>query len=72
MEKQKIKPCPFCGGEVNIYYSSATKAFYAVHIDKQGASKDCILLTPMILIGKYESLKQAYSAWNRRANDVCI
>lgn len=65
----ELKPCPFCGGEVNIYYSSATKAFYFIHTDKQGVSKNCILITPALIFGNYKSLKEAYEAWNRRADN---
>ena len=66
---EDLKPCPFCGKPVNIYYSSATKGYYAVHLDEQHS--DCIILMPIsvnhnrILL----SLSDAYAAWNRRAND---
>lgn len=66
----KLKPCPFCGKPVNIYYSSATKGYYAVHEDEQ--KSDCIVLMPLsinhnrILL----SLSDAYEAWNRRASDA--
>ena len=65
----ELKPCPFCGKPVNIYYSSATKAYYAVHLDEQHS--DCIILMPIsvnhnrILL----SLSDAYAAWNRRASE---
>ena len=63
----ELKPCPFCGKPVNIYYSSATHGYYAVHSDEQNS--DCIVLMPLginhhrILL----SLADAYEAWNRRA-----
>ena len=65
----ELKPCPFCGKPVNIYYSSATKGYYAVHLDEQHS--DCIILMPIsvnhnrILL----SLSDAYAAWNRRAEE---
>lgn len=64
-----LKPCPFCGYPVNIFYSSATKGYYAVHLDEQHS--DCIVSMPLeidhhrILL----SLADAYEAWNRRASD---
>ena len=69
IENEKLKPCPFCGGPVNVYYSSATKAFFWIHTDRQGKSKDCIETTPDIMHGKYESINEAYTAWNRRADN---
>lgn len=62
-----LKPCPFCGKAVNVYYSSATKAYYAVHEDEQ--KSDCILLMPMLINGHtlLTCLSDAYEAWNRRA-----
>ena len=63
----KLKPCPFCGDSVTIYYSSLTNGYYFMHQHKQGAAKDCILLTPSTIIGKHKSLADAYEAWNRRA-----
>lgn len=62
----ELKPCPFCGGPVNVYYSSATKAFFWIHTDKQGKSKDCFEITPAVMFGKYANLNEAYSAWNGR------
>lgn len=56
-----LKPCPFCGGTVNIYYSSATNAYYVIH---ENSKSSCIMITPMMIRGKFKSLKEAYSAWN--------
>lgn len=66
---QELKPCPFCGDEVLIYYSSATRGFYFNHRHKQGAANDCILLTPAIILGDFKCLQDAYDAWNRRADN---
>lgn len=66
---ENLKPCPFCGKPVNIYYSSATKGYYVVHIDEQHS--DCMVLTPLsinhnrILL----SLADAYTAWNERRSE---
>lgn len=66
----KLKPCPFCGKPVNIYYSSATEGYYAVHEDEQ--KSDCIVLIPLSINNNRMllSLSDACAAWNRRANDA--
>lgn len=63
----ELKPCPFCGDDVTVYYSSATNGYYFMHRHKQGQAKDCILLTPSTICGRHKCLKDAYDAWNRRA-----
>lgn len=62
----ELKPCPFCGGAVTIYYSSATNGYFFMHKEKDSS---CILLTPSTICGKHKCLKDAYDAWNRRADD---
>lgn len=62
----ELKPCPFCGGDVTIYYSSMTKGFYFMHNKRD---KPCILLTPSTILGKNECLQDAYDAWNRRCKE---
>lgn len=65
-----LKPCPLCGKPVNIYCSSVTKNYYAVHLDEQNS--DCFVLMPLginhhrILL----SLADAYAVWNRMASDA--
>lgn len=63
----ELKPCPFCGKPVYIYYSSETGGFYAVHTDE--LTSDCIIEMPieLNLHGLLRSLNDAYYAWNRRA-----
>lgn len=65
----ELKPCPFCGDDVMIYYSSATNGYYFMHNHKQGKAKSCILLTPAMICGECKSLSDAYAAWNRRADN---
>lgn len=60
----ELKPCPFCGRSVTIYYSSATNGYYFMH---QSGDDGCILLTPSTIVGKHKNLTEAYKAWNRRA-----
>lgn len=59
----ELKPCPFCGRSVTVYYSSATNGYYFVH---RSGDRGCILLTPSTIVGKYKNLTEAYNAWNRR------
>ena len=64
-----LKPCPFCGKRVIVYYSSATKGYYAVHEDEQNS--ECIILMPLLINGHnlFVCLSDAIEAWNRRIND---
>lgn len=64
----ELKPCPFCGKPVSIYYSSATEGYYAVHKDEQNS--DCLLLMPIEINHNriFYDLADAYAAWNRRGN----
>lgn len=62
-----LKPCPFCGKPVTVYYSSATKGYYVVHLDEQ--KSNCMLSMPLSINHNrlLLSLSDAYNAWNRRA-----
>ena len=64
--EQKLKPCPFCGGDVMIYYSSMTKGFYVTH---RNGYESCFLITPALMHGDFKSLQDAHDAWNRRASN---
>lgn len=62
-----IKPCPFCGKPVTIFYSSSTRGFYAVHQNEE--TSNCIIEMP-IDINNHRillSLADAYRAWNERS-----
>ena len=65
----ELKTCPFCKKPINIYYSSTTKEYYAVHLDEQHS--DCIIPMPISINHKriLLSLEDAYAAWNRRAEE---
>lgn len=56
MTEQKLKPCPFCGGEASIYV--AYDDGYCVCCDECG----CCL--PV-----YNTEEDAIREWNRRTND---
>ena len=62
---EKLKPCPFCGGRVQVYYSSEQKAHFVVHAEDE---QRCWLLMPIMIRGA-KSLAEAAEAWNRRAKD---
>ena len=65
---EKVKPCPFCGNSVRVYWSTCTEAYYAVHkeADKARACA-CMLCGPNMIIGQPASLEDAVAIWNRRA-----
>lgn len=65
--KNKLKPCPFCGKPVNVFYSSATKGYYVVHVDEQHS--DCMVQMPLSINHKriLLNLAVAYASWNERA-----
>ena len=64
----KLKPCPFCGKPVSIYYSPATKGYYALHDD--APHSNCIALIPISIdYNRTLSRTAACKAWNRRVND---
>lgn len=55
--KEKLKPCPFCGGEGKCIRMRPSRKFVVVcQNDKCGAS-----------VGEYSpTIRMAYDAWNRR------
>lgn len=63
----ELKPCPFCGKAVTIFYSSAAQDFYAVH--KNELDSQCIVAMPIPISHRrvLYNMEDAYSAWNRRA-----
>lgn len=60
-----LKPCPFCGGNVTIYYSRTVQEFFWEH---KGSGDNCIMVTPALIRGKYRTPEEAFDAWNRRLN----
>ena len=59
-----LKPCPFCGEEVNVSYSSNLLAFNFWHVK---GSEKCPLYNPIQFSGqKIKSLAEAREAWNKR------
>lgn len=58
----RLKPCPFCGGEVSITYISADNCFCVWHKDDI-----CKFIEPLWIDGEYaKSLKDAQAIWNNR------
>lgn len=65
MDKIKLKPCPFCGGEVTLRENSFTsregeRLFYSVRCLTCGARTD-------FFNGVAQSKKKTINAWNKRA-----
>ena len=58
--KNKLKPCPFCGGEALIYTNTIIKNLptYSVYCS------ECYART----YGMYDTKEQAIENWNRRVN----
>ena len=62
----KLKPCPFCGGEVSMVYNSQSGVFKFWH-KGLNAHKDCCVSEPILVDA--DSLADARQKWNRRADD---
>lgn len=62
----KLKPCPFCGGEMYVCYTSVTRAFVFMHKDNLA---ECMFPEFVTYFDDYDinSLSEAAKAWNRRA-----
>lgn len=67
MMAEKLKPCPFCGGEVTMIYNSFDNSFNFYHKSEFDAI-ECCVLEPIVLDG-LPSLAEARKAWNRRVGD---
>ena len=64
-----LKPCPFCGGAVNIVYNSLDDAFRVYHNSGMDAI-ECVIREPFeIDVPNVKSLAKARKAWNRRAHE---
>ena len=60
MAKLELKPCPFCGGEVEIVYRGG--GWFWVHKNEPLFYPMC----PITHSRKYNSYKETVEAWNRR------
>lgn len=63
---EKLKPCPFCGGEMMVCGSSRLRRFTISHKDLQS----CYFHSFEIDWQTVGSLAEATEAWNRRARDA--
>ena len=59
---EKLKKCPFCGGEVNIYSCHSLKRHYISH---NVEDRNCPFYKGIEIDNKDQS--EAIEAWNRRA-----
>lgn len=63
-----LKPCPFCGSEVSLTYSSYDNIFHFYH--KGDLVSQCGAKEPIDFDGYFvKSLAAAAEAWNRRPNN---
>lgn len=65
MSELKLKPCPFCGGEMNISCSSRIRRFTISHRNL----RNCHFYSFEIDWQTVGSLAEAIKAWNRRADN---
>ena len=65
---KELKPCPFCGQEVTLKSTSATKSFVISH----KGLRNCAFYKFEIPWETGESLKNATTLWNRRAEPLQI
>ena len=66
MDETKLKPCPFCGQEMRLVYSSVLERFVIAHINPY----NCYFRSFEINGIAVGSLTDAKEAWNRRASDA--
>jgi len=63
----ELKPCPFCGGKMKMFYSCLDESFHLYH--RKGFDlMDCPICEPFV-IDNVRSYNEAAEAWNRRATD---
>lgn len=65
MEMFRLKPCPFCGGEMTVSGSSRLRRFTINH----KGLRNCYFYSFEIDWQTVGSLAEAIKAWNRRAQD---
>lgn len=59
MSEQKLKPCPFCGGEAVPVVDDETETMFGIKCFDCGGS----------IYPEKESLDEAMGAWNRRQTE---
>ena len=60
-----LKPCPFCGNEMLLAYSSKAKSFRLTH----RGLRNCPFYKFEIPLETAKSISEARELWNRRANN---
>lgn len=64
MNEQKLKPCPFCGGEAIIIHEAFRKNIYGV--DVIGTAIGCDNCNAQMF---YRDKEEAIEAWNKRIGE---
>lgn len=62
MDDEKLKPCPFCGGEARITYGATRNT-----VDGKPVKGECVYCENCFVSIFYISQGMAAKAWNRRA-----
>ena len=82
---EKLKPCPFCGGEARLVVCDSegnahdesyeadpySGLSYAIVHDSDGCCGECPVSTSDLLPWLYETRDEATAAWNRRSERTC-
>lgn len=58
-EREKLKPCPFCGGEAELWRASADR--------RRSAWIACMGKCAVLITKEHTTDDDAIAAWNRRA-----
>ncbi len=67
MSETKLKPCPFCGGEAEIYKETPPDAYKDTVYYVGCSNIDECLVVPETM--GYHDKQKAIAAWNKRAED---
>lgn len=71
-ERTELKPCPFCGGQADLWWKHSRIGYFTVVVCSICKSSGKIFSFDDELPNEWESsieAKRAKQAWNRRKND---
>lgn len=71
----ELKPCPFCGGEAELFESEESDDVYDPDtlgfLDTYYVTVHCVICRSCGIEGIYNSQDKAIEAWNTRAERTC-